>query len=168
MMKELALIDTNLLVYAFYPEVPQHLAARWLLDQAQEETAGLCVSSQVFAEFYAVVTNPRRVSPALDSKAALQRIDEVRSLPGLTILPVPVDVIDRWMTLLRRHPVTRQRIFDVQLVATMLANGVTRIYTFNLKDFQPFPEITVIQPKVPEQAMLDDDSDSSSNSDEED
>lgn len=167
-MNEPALIDTNLLVYAFYPEVPQHRAARWLLDQAQEEMAGLCVSSQVFAEFYAVVTNPKRVSPALDSKAALQRIDEVRSLPGLVVLPLPVDVVDRWITLLRRHPVTRRRIFDVQLVATMLANGVTRIYTFNVKDFQPFPEITVIEPKVPKQAMLNDDDSSSSTSNEED
>ena len=167
MMTELTLIDTNLLVYAFYPEVPQHRAARWLLNQAQEETTGLCVSSQVFAEFYAVVTNPKRVNPALDSRAALQRIDEVRSLPGLIVLPVPVDVVDRWITLLRRHPVTRQRIFDVQLIATMLANGVTRIYTFNVKDFQLFPEITVIEPKVPEQALLDSDDTSSSNSGEE-
>ena len=30
----------------------------------------------------------------------------------------------------------RKRIFDVQLVATMLANGVKRIYTFNVKDFR--------------------------------
>jgi predicted nucleic acid-binding protein len=163
-MSELALIDTNLLVYAFYPKVPQHQAARWLLDQAQEEIAGLCVSSRVFAEFYAVVTNPKRVSPALDSKAALQRIDEVRSLPGLIVLPVPVDVVDRWITLLHRHPVTRQRIFDVQLVATMLANGVTHIYTFNVKDFQPFPEITAIEPKVPEPATLNDDESSSADS----
>jgi predicted nucleic acid-binding protein len=167
MMNDLALIDTNLLVYAFYPEVPQHRAARWLLNQAQEETTGFCVSSQVFAEFYAVVTNPKRVSPALDSKAALQRIAEVRSLPGLIILPVPVDVVDRWIALLRRHPVTRQHIFDVQLVATMLANGVTRIYTFNVKDFQPFPEITVIEPKVSEQPKLNDDDSPSATRDEE-
>ncbi|MGE4090955.1 MAG: type II toxin-antitoxin system VapC family toxin [Candidatus Binatia bacterium] len=150
------MIDTNLLVYAFYPEVPQHRAARWLLDQAQEEKVSLCASSQVLAEFYAVVTNPKRVSPALDSKAALQRIDEIRSLPGLILLPLPLDVVDRWMALIRRHPVTRQHIFDVQLVATMLANGVTRLYTFNVKDFLAFSEITVIEPKVPEQAASSD------------
>jgi predicted nucleic acid-binding protein len=44
------------------------------------------------------------------------------------------------------HPVARQCVFDVQLVATMLANGVRRIYTFNMKDFELFPEIHVIEP----------------------
>ena len=59
------MLDANLLVYAFYPKVPQHQPARQTLDQAQDENAGLCVTSQVLAEFYAVVTNPKRVNPAL-------------------------------------------------------------------------------------------------------
>lgn len=147
-MSERAFIDANLLVYAFYPQVSQYRVARQVLDLAQEDDAGLCVSSQVLAEFYAVVTNPKRVAPVLKPRAALQRIDEVRSLPGLTIVPLPVDVVDRWVILLRRRPVTRKRIFDVQLVATMLANGVQRILTFNVKDFRPFPEIEAIEPEA--------------------
>lgn len=149
MTNDRAMLDANLLVYAFYPKVPQHQPARQTLDQAQDENAGLCVTSQVLAEFYAVVTNPKRVNPALKPRAALQRIDEVRNLPGLAVLPLPVDVVDRWVTLLRRHPVVRKRVFNVQLVATMLANGVKRIYTFNVKDFRPFPEIEAIEPKAP-------------------
>ena|SRR5437879_6543167 len=148
MTNDRAMLDANLLVYAFYPKVPQHHPARQTLDQAQDENVGLCVTSQVLAEFYAVVTNPKRVNPALKPSAALQRIDEIRSLPGLVVLPLPVDVVDRWVALLRRHPVVRKRIFDVQLVATMLANGVKRIYTFNVKDFRPFPEIEAVEPTV--------------------
>ena len=37
-------------------------------------------------------------------------------------------------------------VFDLQLVATMQANDVQRIYTFNIADFEVFPELTVIAP----------------------
>jgi len=53
------------------------------------------------------------------------------------------------MALLQRHPVTGSDVFDLQLVATMQANGVQRIYTYNTKDFEAFPELTVIAPPEP-------------------
>lgn len=37
-------------------------------------------------------------------------------------------------------------LFDIQLVATMLGNGITRIYTFNRDAFVPFSELEVITP----------------------
>jgi predicted nucleic acid-binding protein len=37
-------------------------------------------------------------------------------------------------------------VFDLQIVATMLANDVQRIYTFNPADFQVFAELTVVTP----------------------
>jgi predicted nucleic acid-binding protein len=48
--------------------------------------------------------------------------------------------------LLGRHAVEGAGVFDLQIVATMLANGVQRIYTFNPGDFQPFAELTVVAP----------------------
>jgi toxin-antitoxin system PIN domain toxin len=143
-----AFLDTNLLVYALYRDMPQYAAARSMLEQTQEESAGLCVSSQVLAEFYSIITNPRRVTSPFTSAEALREIEKICSAPGTTVVPLPVDVVERWVTLLRRHPVTRERIFDVQLVATMLANGIDRIYTFNVRDFRPFPEIEAIEPKI--------------------
>jgi predicted nucleic acid-binding protein len=37
-------------------------------------------------------------------------------------------------------------IFDLHLVATMKANGILRIYTFNRDDFEAFPELEVLTP----------------------
>jgi len=37
-------------------------------------------------------------------------------------------------------------IFDLQLVATMLANGIRRIYTYNRGDFERSTEIDVLTP----------------------
>ena len=50
--------------------------------------------------------------------------------------------------LLRRRPVSGGMIFDLQLVATMQANSVRSVYTFNRADFEVFSELNVITPTV--------------------
>lgn len=77
---------------------------------------------------------------------ALDLLDEILALPGMTLLPIPQDLVTRWTALLRQYPVTEAKVFDTQLVANMLGNGVTRIYTFNTTDFQGFPGIQVLTP----------------------
>jgi len=104
----------------------------------------------VLAEFYAIITDPRRVSVADTAEEARQEVEKIRNKPGIRILPVPVDIVDRWLALLQTHPVTRARIFDVQLVATMLGNEVRRIHTFNVRDFIGFPELEMLRPIAPE------------------
>ena len=37
-------------------------------------------------------------------------------------------------------------MFDAQLVAVMLGNGVDSIYTFNVADFQSFGAVQVLTP----------------------
>jgi len=51
-----------------------------------------------------------------------------------------------WIQLLQHHPVEGAGVFDLQIVATMLASGVQRICTFNTADFEIFGELTVIAP----------------------
>jgi hypothetical protein len=62
------------------------------------------------------------------------------------VLPTPVRAVAGWMALLQRHPVTGGDVFDLQIVATMLSNGINRIYTFNVGDFDVFPELVVVTP----------------------
>ena len=77
---------------------------------------------------------------------ALSVISDLLALPGIRVLPTPARAVAGWMALLRRRPVTGGNIFDLQLVATMQANNIQRIYTFNTKDFKVFPELTVLAP----------------------
>jgi hypothetical protein len=67
-------------------------------------------------------------------------------MPGLRLLPVPEDVVTRWVDLVERYPVTRGRVFAPQLAATMLGNGVTRIYTYNPPDFEMLEGVEVLTP----------------------
>ena len=146
MSGDLALVDTNVLVYALYGTSEHHSASRALLDRAQSGETALCVSPQNLAEFFNVVTNPRRVDEPRTCQEALDVVEQTLSMPGMSLLAIPTDVVPRWIVLARLHPTTRGGVFDHQLAATMLANGVTRIYTYNQSHFRHFEEIEVLTP----------------------
>jgi toxin-antitoxin system PIN domain toxin len=152
----LSLVDTNVLVYALYVAARHHGPAKALLDRAAAPEAAFCVAPQNLIEFYAVVTNPRRVTEPKSSEVALGAITELLALPGLSLLPVPGDLLSRWMGLAQEQPLTGRRVFDLQLIATMLGNGVRRIYTFNAKDFEPFQELEVIVPTLAPEPVTSD------------
>ena len=139
-------LDANVLAYAVDAEAPQHAASRALLDAAIDPSVTLYVTSQILCEFYSLITNPRRVRVVSSSAEALSIISSMLALPGLYVLPSPARTVAGWMQLLQRRPVTGGDVFDLQIVATMQANGVQRIYTFNTGDFEVFPELAVMTP----------------------
>lgn len=97
-------------------------------------------------EFFSVVTDARRVSPARTPEDALKAIDDLLALPGLSLIPVPLDVISRIADLVREHPITDGAIFDLQIAATMLGNGVRCVYTYNRSDFEKVQGLDILTP----------------------
>ena len=149
MSDESAVLDTNILVFALFTDSAHHRAARALLESATEPTARLCVTAQVLAEFFSIVTNAKRVSLPHTPPEALEALRAITRLPGIKVLPTPPDVHTRWLALLKDHPVARARVFDLLLAATMLANDVRYIYTFNAADFEPLTDLRVHTPPNP-------------------
>lgn len=147
MSVEPGVVDANVLVYAVNVDAPQHLASRALLEIASAPSNTLYVTSRILCEFYSVITNSRRVSAPVSPGEGLRAISALLALPGVQVLPVPTDTVVRWMELLVRRPVIGGGVFDLQLIATMEANNVLRIYTFNVEDFEVFPELTAVVPK---------------------
>jgi predicted nucleic acid-binding protein len=139
-------LDANVLAYALDVDAPQHAASRALLEAANDPSVTLYVTSQILCELYSVITNPRRVVLVSSPTEALSIVSAMLALPGLQVLPTPVRAVVGWMQLLQRHPVTGGDVFDLQIVATMQANGINRIYTFNRDDFEVFPELVVLTP----------------------
>ena len=140
------MVDTNVLVYSVAASEPQSAASRSFVDRAKDPTAGLCVFPHLLAEFFAVITNPKRVASAKTPEEALVAIEEFLALPGLTVLPLPAEVVDRWVQLIRSRPAKRAEVFDRQTAAGMLIHGIETIYTYNLADFQGIPGITAKEP----------------------
>jgi uncharacterized protein len=149
MSVEAGILDANVLAYAINADARQHSASRALLEAARVPSTTLYVTSQILCEFYSVITNPRRVAVASSPTEALRIISALLALPGLHVLPTPARAVAGWMELLQRRPVIGGDVFDLQIVATMQANGVHRIYTFNADDFEVFSELAVVTPYLP-------------------
>jgi predicted nucleic acid-binding protein len=133
-------VDTNVLIYAATPAATQHSACRQLL----ESSLRLCLSPQVLSEFYSVTTNRRRVAVPFTPSEAGSFVSVL--LSRIDVLPVTVDTVRRWVKLGQQYSSLGADIFDVQIAATMIENGVSRIYTYNSDDFAVFPELEVITP----------------------
>lgn len=142
----LTLLDTNLLVYASDTKSEFHVPSNELLVSAHAKNAGFCITPQIASEFCAVVTDRRRVRNPVSPADAVTAIKEVLLLPGLTLLPVPFNVTELFLGLLAKYPCVGTVVFDAFLVATMLGNGVRRLYTYNSRDFGLFEGIEVLQP----------------------
>jgi len=143
---EPGVVDANVLAYAVNADAPHHAASRALLEAAHDPAVTLYVTSQVLCELYSVITNPRRVATPSSAAQASGIVSALLTLPGVHVLPIPIGAVEGWLSLLRRRPVTGGEVFDLQLAATMLANGVERIYTFNTGDFEVFEELIVVTP----------------------
>ncbi|MGC9950020.1 MAG: TA system VapC family ribonuclease toxin [Bryobacteraceae bacterium] len=142
-------LDANVLVYAVQAGAPQHASSRALIEAARDPATTLYLTSQSLCEFCSIVTNSRRVAAPRSPADALQAISALLALPGIRLLAIRANAVTGWMALLQRRPVTGGDVFDLQLVATMQAHNIQRIYTYNSKDFEVFPELTVIAPPEP-------------------
>ena len=142
-----ALVDTNVLVYAADTSSSFHEPSRQLRDRGFRGEIPLVVTPQVLMEFFAVITSARRVTTPRSPEEARAEVEKyVRAVNIVKIYP-DHSALERTVELLQRHPqVARQEIFDLFLVATMLASGVTRIYTYNHQHFTRFAGIEVLTP----------------------
>ena len=142
--KKISLLDTNILVYATFNDLPQYSTAKELRDRAALRKLEVYLSPQILAEFYSIVTNAQRVVKPLSPRKAREIIDVY--LKTFPILRIKDTTTQKMVELAQKHKVTGQDIYDVQIVATMLENRVKRIYTVNDKDFRKFKEIEAINP----------------------
>jgi hypothetical protein len=69
---------------------------------------------------------PRRVPKPRTAADALAAISGLLGLPE--VLPVPAHTVYGLLDLLRRHPVMGGEVFDLQIIASMQANDVRRLF----------------------------------------
>jgi predicted nucleic acid-binding protein len=139
------LIDTNVLIYATLEDDPRFAVAQEvLLAQMKNERY---VSVQSLAEMYPNLTGPKMASP--DSPGmARAKIDSIASLSTLQVLPLTGDVQAIARELCEKHGILRQRYYDAQIVATMIAHGIGTVVTENVTDFVDMTEIRAIDPFI--------------------
>ena len=136
-------IDTNVLVYASHTQSPWHAQAEAALRDAEASNAALWISDQILREYLATVPRPQPGHAAVPMSTAIgrvrlfaQRFDMAEAGPNAR---------ERLLSLLEGVRVAGRQVHDANIVAAMLANGITRLLTFNLGDFRRFSGLIAIE-----------------------
>ncbi len=141
-------IDTNILVYLAVSDVPQHSKSKRAIVEflSRSRENRIAVTDDILFEFVHVTTDARRLKSPLTIDAALDWAEAFWSArETVPLLPSP-STLPRTMELLRKHGLSRKRIRDTALAATLEENGIREIWTANVADFQVFPFLKAIDP----------------------
>jgi uncharacterized protein len=141
-------LDTNLLIYAHNTASPFHLQAKVFIEKVMNERddeghLSICIPGQVLMEFLNVITRHQLESP-LSLHDAMQLVQAYIDT-GVTILYPKSTQLTTLLALLK-SVTTRQKVFDVALVATLKDHGISGLYTVNTGDFQQFTFLDVKNP----------------------
>ena len=142
MVAEPAFVDTNVLVYASRKKSPFHPRAIASLRRASDDGAPLWISRQIVRESLAVVTRPQPSEPALSIAEASADVE--RFLADLNVAEDGPEVTRTLLQLLAQYPSGGRQVHDVNIVSTMLTQGITRLLTFNEADFRRFDSVIKI------------------------
>jgi predicted nucleic acid-binding protein len=141
--EERVLIDTNVLIYATLENDPRFERSReLLLGQGEAERF---TSVQNLAEMYPNLTGPRMDRPD-EPAVARAKIQSIASLPSLQVLPLTGDIQSIALELCEKYRITKQRYYDAQVAATMVAHGIHTLLTENDRDFAEMTEIRAVNP----------------------
>jgi predicted nucleic acid-binding protein len=144
-MSAACLLDTNVLLYLANPAAPEHASAKAAVAKLLVGDERPVIAAQVLYEFWSVATRPAAANGLGWSVAqARAEVETVRA--RFFLLEESPAVIDLWLDLAVAHGLKGKRIHDVHLVATMKANGVTRLLTFNAADFPVELGVSILTP----------------------
>jgi predicted nucleic acid-binding protein len=142
-------VDTNVLVYAHMPAMPEHATVRARLHALlRSDDVELCTSSLVLHELVHVITDARRFDPPVSMPEALATARLYVGRRNVECLPVHEDAIRRALDLLEEHGLGRKRVADTLFAATLLTHGVTHLLTCNVSDYALFDELTLEDPRA--------------------
>jgi predicted nucleic acid-binding protein len=139
------LLDTNIIVRAAQPALPEWPLIDNSLSELINQKAALCIVPQTIYEFWVVATRPASQNGfGLDPNDAKSLIDS--TLDQFTLLRDERGIFDLWSDLVTVHQVSGKGAHDARLVAAMQRHSIANLVTFNEADFKRFP-INVLTPR---------------------
>ncbi|NPV52982.1 MAG: PIN domain-containing protein [Firmicutes bacterium] len=139
------LVDTNVLVYAINTDVPQHEMSRALVKAVQTRQLDGALLPQILLEFFAIITDRRRVTKPLGAKEAWEQVELLKAI--FPVLDAGLKSLDYLKEVLTEGKAKASDIFDAYLVAQMRACGISVICTYNTRDFRKYSGIIAQTPE---------------------
>ena len=138
------LLDTNFLGRITDSDDPHCAAARRAMHALAGRGERFAIVPQNLYEFWAVATRMPQVNGlGLSPNQASQWL--VFFQRRFTLLRDRDDLVPRWHDLVRSLSIRGFRAHDARLVAAMQCYGISRLLTFNGRDFRDMP-VTVVDP----------------------
>jgi predicted nucleic acid-binding protein len=142
------LLDTNILVHAYNKSSPYQKIASGVIKKAMQSEIEAYLAPQVLYEFFAIVTNPKRVEHpmSLDEAAELcTDLWECREIEKVDPTPLaPKEVFK----LVKELKLSKGRVFDCVLAITAKENKLETIYTENVDDFKNYRFVKALNPLI--------------------
>jgi predicted nucleic acid-binding protein len=126
-------VDTNVLAYATIPGSPRQFPALQALQRLDEENAEVWISRQVLRELAVVISHHLRPE---ETTTALRELERCFCIAEDSAL-----VSEQLYLLLETIPARGKIVHDANIVATMLAHGISLLLTYNLADFERFSSL---------------------------
>ncbi len=137
-------LDTNVLLYQTFEDIDaaKHAVVSEMLSDLDEQGHRFYIAPQILREFIALATNDAILKTPLRDADLLLKINEFESAFTLVFeTPQSWDVLK---DLCRRYTIKKHRIHDANIAAMVIAHEMDWLWTFNLKDFQPFADIRLL------------------------
>ena len=141
----LVLADTNLWLRVADATSAHHVSAQAALDKLERAGHDICVTPQVFIEYWAVGTRPVTANGLGWSAHKVDAEIDVLTAKFALLLDTS-RIFTHWRFLMKHSPIHGKRTHDARLAAVMLSYNVAHILTFNGSDFRSFPHVTVLDP----------------------
>ena len=137
-------IDANVLVALAAKSHPSHTQAVSVFERELAADEEIVLSLSVAAEFLHAVTDPRRLTPALEITGAILWFREWSTEVAPTWLAPNEAAVERWLKWMTEFRLGRKRILDTQYAALLHAHGVRRLLTNNADDFRVFNVFEIV------------------------
>jgi predicted nucleic acid-binding protein len=137
-------LDSNVLIATSVEAHPSHAVASALVARLAASSVTVCISPQICREFLSVMTRAPVEGIAYSTDDALEVLGGW--LGDCALLDETGDVLGELLRLIARFGVKGKQVHDPNVVATMIANRVTRLATLNSSDFKRFEDLVVLEP----------------------
>ncbi len=140
-MQDKIFLDTNILVYLVNEDSPFHANVSKKFSEIRHGHQ-FWISRQILREYAVVMTRPGIMEKPLSSEELVSDIEAWKRI--FQIADETEQVTDRLTDLIKNFNIKGKRIHDANIVATMLTNSISKLFTVNLNDFKKFKEIDIV------------------------
>jgi len=135
-------VDTNILVYAHFEELPKAQSALNELRRLAEGRARWFLPVFCVGEFLRVITHPRLFTSPYSPADACKALERLLASPSLHVIYPGESFLSLFSEAIRESGVSGNLVYDAQIVALCREAGVSSLLTED-RDFDRFSGFSV-------------------------